>query len=269
MSDPSRAWRAGTSPAGDLSMGALAQTPSAITVTSSTQFGVELGDAVDDRARGVGAPQSWILEVQLPARIRLEGPLGSSRATFVFCDGTQQVHVGPRLSRTNRTTNPIPSHQLLFAEALRPHLEIREDARERIGGRDALVFRAVPSSVVRPDPAVARWPVAMLLKPGASEYLLVLDAEDGVVLRCEARLGGRPFETTELLNLASTWMSTQMRSCLCQRTNPRSPSTCGDMKSLTWCRSSSRFRRGLPTSLTASTSLASGTHRAKGASQLP
>lgn len=84
---------------------------------------------------------------------------------------------------------------MLEPASLLPALDFAPSGPAEVAGRPAL------GAVATPRPEDPRWGFAAYVAHGADDVVLAVDRERGVVLRAEARLGGRPFavhETTEV-----------------------------------------------------------------------
>jgi outer membrane lipoprotein-sorting protein len=71
-------------------------------------------------------------------------------------------------------------------------------ARGQRAGRETIVVRAVPRTLGEGD----GWALVRIAGEGADELRLEIDAELGVLLRIEARLGGQPYAIYEALEVA-------------------------------------------------------------------
>jgi len=117
--------------------------------------------------------------------------------TVTVCDGTQIWFWSPEMGAVvHDVSNSFSGWEAILDP--RPFLaagELEPAGRGIAAGRDALVV------VGRMPPGAPHWHVDGL-PPGATDFELLVDAERGTVLRCDARLDGRPFSLREVLEIA-------------------------------------------------------------------
>lgn len=148
----------------------------------------------------------WLLWVEKPDRKRAEFIVGDELWTVAF-RGDQWWSWSPsRGARTNEGRTNFhhgagPSEGLLKSDLLSRALHMEEVSREMVLGRDVVHLRGSPRTVRTADD----FRMSNALHPfglGGDEYLFALDAEQGVLLRSEARTAGKPFRIIEMAEIA-------------------------------------------------------------------
>jgi outer membrane lipoprotein-sorting protein len=151
--------------------------------------------------------EPWLLWMNKPDLRRAEFMVGGEVWTVVFRGDHWWSWSPSRGARTNdgRTNyghGAGPSAGLLKTDLLSRALHIVEVSRGTLLGRDVVHLHGSPRTVRTADNFrlmnEALHPVGL----GADEYLFALDAEEGVLLRAEARTVGSPFLIIEMTEVA-------------------------------------------------------------------
>lgn len=145
--------------------------------------------------------ESWALLVAPERRVRAEFSVGGEQIVAVL-DGDRWWHWSPSSGGQTNAADPSesgnhgtgPGAALLETAAILPALSFTITGDAELAGRRALVVTAAP------EPSTRDQFVSGLhgIGSGADEHRLLVDAERGVLLRCEARLGGEPFRVLEV-----------------------------------------------------------------------
>jgi hypothetical protein len=151
--------------------------------------------------------EPWSLWIEKPDLKRAAFMVGSERLTVVFRGGDWWSWSASRGARSNEArTNDHhgvgPSEGLLQTALLPRALQLEELSRGRVLGRGAIHLRGSPRTPTTADDFRLTTGSLHPLGLGADEYLLVLDAEQGVLLRSEARVAGVPFRVLEMTEIA-------------------------------------------------------------------
>jgi outer membrane lipoprotein-sorting protein len=143
--------------------------------------------------------EHWRLWMEHAGRKRAEFSAGGEVITVVF-DSPTWWSWSPRLGgRTNGGHTSCghgagPSAVLIDTAPLLSALRLEFLGDETLAGRAAYFVRGVP----RDEDSHESTLVLHGLGAGADDYLLAVDAERGVLLRIEARLGEQPFKVVEM-----------------------------------------------------------------------
>jgi hypothetical protein len=161
--------------------------------TDRLSFGESNFDS-DTRARDIddGHQQSWRLWVEQPNRRRVQFGLGEHAIEVIWVEDvwSRLTHEGRLEATSSQHKHPHekgPSEFLLDPAPFLGALTIEILQRDVFLGRPTYQLRAKQRSLAL---------VRLFLHhvgPGADEFLLSVDIERGVLLRCEARLRNRPF----------------------------------------------------------------------------
>lgn len=166
------------------------------------------------RARHVSASpepsesrEPWLLWIDKPDRRRAEFKVGDELLTVVFrgdhwwsWSRSRGTHTND--GRTGYGHGTGPSEGLLKTDPLSRALRVEEVSRGTLVGRNVIHLRGLPRSI---GTAHEHFLMTKALHPfglGADEYLFALDAEEGVLLRSEARTVGAPFLIIEMSEIA-------------------------------------------------------------------
>jgi hypothetical protein len=148
--------------------------------------------------------EPWRLWLVQPDRVRTEFTVGEDTVTAVIVGHTWWSWSPSRAVTTNRG-DPHSSHgrgpgdELIDPSVILPAVELQVVGRTTFIGRPVLDVVATPSPIDDNDEESSDWRFATHgLGPGADEYALLVDAERGVLLRSEARIGSEPFGTIEM-----------------------------------------------------------------------
>lgn len=139
-----------------------------------------------------------------PDRTRVEFEVEDETITAVITGDTWWSWSPARGIQTNagdprHTHGTGPGHALIDPSAILPAVELRVVSRDTFIGRPTLNVVAAPSRVGKSDEERFDLHNATHgLGPGAHEYLLLVDAERGVLLRSEARIDNRAFRILEM-----------------------------------------------------------------------
>ena len=154
------------------------------------------------------ARETWRLWVAQPDKVRTEFMVGDNTVTAVIIGDTWWSWSPSREVTTNQG-DPHHSHgrgsgdALLDPSSILPAVELLLAGRSTFIGRPAVDVRATPSAIDDNEEESSDWRHATYqLGGGADEYALLVDAERGVVLRSEARIGGSPFRIIEMETVA-------------------------------------------------------------------
>ena len=144
--------------------------------------------------------EPWALWIEKPDLKRAEFMVGSDRLTVVFRGEdwwSWSASRGARSNegRTNYHHGAGPSEGLLQTRLLPRALQLEELSRGSVLGRDLIHLRGSPRTPTTADDFRLMNGSLHPLGLGADEYLLALDAEQGVLLRAEARSAGAPFRS--------------------------------------------------------------------------
>ena len=151
--------------------------------------------------------EPWLLWIDKPDRKRAEFMVGDELQTVVFrgdhwwsWSRSRGIHTND--GRTNYGHGIGPSEGLLKTDLLSRALRVEEVSRGTLVDRDVLHLRGLPRTIGTAD---EHFVMTQALHPfglGADEYLFALDAEEGVLLRSEARTVGAPFRIVEMSEIA-------------------------------------------------------------------
>jgi hypothetical protein len=141
----------------------------------------------------------WRLWIEQPEHRRAEFGTGQETGTAVWAGNTwwswtSGQEVTTNAGDTNYQHGKGPSERLVEPSGLLGSLEIELLGREVILGRPVFSVRGSPTGLCQ----------LFLhgLGSGADEYILLVDAERGVILRSEARLENRPFTIIAMTEVA-------------------------------------------------------------------
>jgi hypothetical protein len=150
----------------------------------------------------------WRLWLAQPDRVRTEFTVGDDTVTAVIVGETWWSWSRSRTVTTNRG-DPHSSHgrgpgdALLHPASILPAVELDIAGRTTFIDRPVLEVVATPSPIDDNDEESSDWRFATHgLGGGADEYALLVDAQCGVLLRSEARIGGEPFQIIEMRAVA-------------------------------------------------------------------
>ncbi len=168
--------------------------------TVRAQFSSEVPGPTESEER-------WSLWIEKPDLKRAEFMVGSERLTVVFRGDdwwSWSTSRGARSNegRTNYHHGVGPSEGLLQTALLPRALKLEELSRASVLDRDVIHLLGSPRT---PTTAEDFRLMSRSLHPlglGADEYLLALDAEQGVLLSSEARTAGAPFLVLEMTEIA-------------------------------------------------------------------
>lgn len=151
--------------------------------------------------------EPWLLWIDKPDRKRAEFMVGDDLWTVVFrgdhwWNWSPARGVNTNEGRPNYGHGIGPSEGLLKTDLLTRALRVEEVSRGTLIGRDVIHLRGVPRTVRTADEHFLTSNALHPLGLGADEYLLALDAEEGVLLRSEARTVGEPFRMIEMSDIA-------------------------------------------------------------------
>lgn len=142
--------------------------------------------------------EPWRVAIEQPDKARAEFAAGGETVVQVLRDRTAWTWSPAQGAQTYEPGGPPAigagsAAALLQPYQLLPAVELEVRGRTAAAGRAAFVVRAVP---VRRDDGEPERDID--LGRGADECHLLVDAERGVILRSEARLGGAPFRVLEM-----------------------------------------------------------------------
>ena len=151
--------------------------------------------------------EPWLLWIDKSDRKRAEFMVGDELQTVVFrgdhwWSWSQSRGIRTNDGRTNYGHGIGPSEGLLKTDLLSRALRVEEVSRGTLVGRDVIHLRGLPRTIGTAD---EHFLMTQALHPfglGADEYLFALDAEEGVLLRSEARTVGAPFRIVEMSEIA-------------------------------------------------------------------
>jgi hypothetical protein len=151
--------------------------------------------------------EPWSLWIEKPDLKRAEFMVGSERLTVVFRGDYWWSWSASRGARTNegRTNNHHgagPSEGLLQTTLLSHALHVEELSRGSVLGRDVIHLRGSPRTPTTAEDFRLMTRSLLPVGLGADEYLLTVDAGQGVLLRSEARTNGAPFLVLEMTEIA-------------------------------------------------------------------
>jgi outer membrane lipoprotein-sorting protein len=151
--------------------------------------------------------EPWSLWIEKPDLKRAEFMVGSERWTVVFRGDYWWSWSPSRGARTNEGRSNYhhgegPSEGLLQAALLPRALQVEQLSRGNVLGRDVIQLRGSPRTPTTAEDFRLMTGSLHPLGLGADEYLLALDAEQGVLLRSEARTKGAPFLVLEMTEIA-------------------------------------------------------------------
>jgi outer membrane lipoprotein-sorting protein len=156
--------------------------------------------AVTFAAKSQGHPEPeesrepWRLWLAQPDKVRTEFLVEDEAITAVIVGNTwwswsQSREVATNRGDSHHSHGRGPGDALIAASSILPAVELVLAGRATFIGRPVLEVLATPTPLDASDWRHA----AHDLGGGADEYALVVDAERGVLLRGEARIGGQPF----------------------------------------------------------------------------
>ena len=175
-----------------------------------TQIGtaVSFVQGTEGPDRSEEGESSWSLSIALPAKIRLEFPVGMEMVTVVF-EGSTWWNISPHGARTNEGEPDVrhgvgPGYPLTDPARLASTLDLVASGTTEVAGREALLMTGTPRREGRDflDEFEAKDALDDLGGSGADEFELAVDVERGVILRTEARLEGQPFNIIEFIEIA-------------------------------------------------------------------
>lgn len=129
-----------------------------------------------------------------PRRVRIEMELPHGSHLQVTNGARTWTHM-PEMGAFVQEREEEADESFLDGAPLLAALELELLAETEIAGRRAVRLRGIPR-------AGAEKRAFFELDHGAEEYELLVDAERGVLLRREARIGGEPFSVNEVLEIA-------------------------------------------------------------------
>ena len=149
----------------------------------------------------------WLLWIDKPDRKRAEFMVGDELQTVVFrgdhwWSRSQSRGVHTNDGRTNYGHGLGPSEGMLKTDLLSRALRVEEVSRGVLVGRDVVHLRGLPRTIGTADEHFLMTHALHPFGLGADEYLFALDAEEGVLLRSEARTVGAPFLIIEMSEIA-------------------------------------------------------------------
>ena len=159
------------------------------------------GYAPDERQPQVPdeSENPWRLWMEHDGRARSESSVGSEPLTVVF-DGpawwSWSPHAGGMTNSgaTNHGHGFGPAETLVDAAALLSTLRLQFLGTDTLLGRDVFRIRGLPRARTGHQADDGLHELGM----GADDYMLIVDAERGVLLRTEARLREQPFIVIEM-----------------------------------------------------------------------
>jgi hypothetical protein len=157
--------------------------------------------AVSDSPGPEEATESWKLWIS-PRFTRAQFPVGRDVVDVVY-EGSTWRSVSNGRARTN-SGDASHSHGLGWGEDLIrtrryiPFLEFQEIQEVVFNGRDAIVAEAVPGWTEEFESGRV---LHGLVIGDPDKVALTVDADRGVILRTEARLGGVPYRTVEMTDV--------------------------------------------------------------------
>jgi hypothetical protein len=152
--------------------------------------------------------EPWRLWLAPPDRVRAEFRVEEDMVTAVIVGDTWWSWSPLREVTTNQgdphhSHGTGPGHALIDPAAILPAVELGVTDRGTFIGRTALTVVATPSPRDENDEESFDWRTAAHnLGDGADEYMLLVDAERGILLRSEARIEGSPFRIIEMESAA-------------------------------------------------------------------
>jgi hypothetical protein len=164
------------------------------------------------RSEGQPEPEEvrdeWRLWLAQPDKVRTEFIVEDETVTAVIVGDTWWSWSPSRGVTTNQG-DPHHSHGrgpgvgLIDPASILPAVDLALAGRATLIGRPVLEVLATPTPLDENDEEASDWAHAAFdLGAGADEYALVLDAERGILLRSEARIGGQPFRVIEMETVA-------------------------------------------------------------------
>ena len=164
------------------------------------------------RSRGQPEPEvvreSWRLWLARPDKVRTEFAVENNTVTAVIVGDAWWSWSASREVTTNQG-DPHHSHGrgpgdgLIDPSSILPAVELVLTGSANFIGRSVLKVLATPTPIDDNDEESSDWRLAThYLGGGADEYALVVDAERGVLLRSEARIGDKPFRIIEMETVA-------------------------------------------------------------------
>ena len=150
------------------------------------------------------AREPWRLWVEQPDKVRTEFMVEDDTITAVIVGDTWWSWSPSRGVITNQgdphhAHGRGPGYALIDPSSILPAIELGLARRTTFIGRPVLEVLATPAPIDDDDEESSDWRHATLgLGGGADEYALLVDAERGVLLRSEARIGGQLFRIVEM-----------------------------------------------------------------------
>jgi outer membrane lipoprotein-sorting protein len=144
----------------------------------------------------------WRLWIERGGRTRAEFAVGEETVSVVF-DGptwwSWSPHMGGMTNRgaENHGHGAGPAAVLIDTSKLLGALRLQFLGVDTLPGRDAFRVRGVPRVRLGHEPNHGLHELGV----GADDYLLIVDAERGIVLRSEARFRGQPFTVIEVTDV--------------------------------------------------------------------
>ncbi len=148
--------------------------------------------------------EPWRLWIARPDKIRTEFNVEDETVTAVIVGDTWWSWSTLEIVTTNAGDRDHyhgtgPGHELIDPALILPAVELEIGEDDVFVGRTVRNVIATPSPTDENDEESSDWHTATHgLGPGADDYLLTVDAERGVLLRSEARIGGEPFRVLEM-----------------------------------------------------------------------
>jgi outer membrane lipoprotein-sorting protein len=151
--------------------------------------------------------EPWSLWIEKPDLKRAEFMVGGERCTVVFRGDywwSWSASRGAQSNdgRTNYSHGEGPSAGLVQSALLPRALQVAEISRGSLLGRDVIHLRGSPRTPTTAEDFRLMTRSLHPLGLGADEYLLAVDAEQGVLLRSEARTAGAGFLVLEMTEIA-------------------------------------------------------------------
>jgi hypothetical protein len=152
--------------------------------------------------------ERWLLYMEKPNKTRAEFTVGAESVRAVTVGNTwwswsASGEVSTNDGDPHQSHGTGPGRALVDPAAILPMVELDIGSRRSFLDRPAIEVIATPSSIGEEDEESLEWRSATHgLGTGANEYALLVDAERGILLRSEARLGGQPFRILEVESVA-------------------------------------------------------------------
>jgi outer membrane lipoprotein-sorting protein len=147
--------------------------------------------------------QPWSIWIERPTLKRAEFMVGDESVIVIFHGHTWWSWSPSRGAHDNigriRDTHGLgPSTGLLETQLLSRSLHLKELSRGTMLGRDVIHLRGSPRATITGHDHFRMMQALHPMGLGADEYRFALDAQQGVLLRSEARRASRPFLVLEM-----------------------------------------------------------------------